>query len=162
MSKLGRVAITCVAALLIGAFSYGNALEIDRTGILGTILYSTALHWGFLALLVLTVALVNRWWALSVALVPFAVLYFLHSATDYVYPYHEDPYPALALMWAVFLMGVSSLGFLLRALLDRAVAKTMGLEASEQAQLRMGRGSAAPDSTRQTTKAANSRSISSR
>jgi hypothetical protein len=122
-SKLGRVAITCVAALLLGAYSYGSALDIDRTGILGNILTSPALAWGFFALPVLTVALVNRWWALSVALVPFAVLYFLHSATDYVYPYHEDPYPALALMGTVFLMGVSSLGFLLRALLDQAVSK---------------------------------------
>ena len=123
VTNVGRVAITCVAALLIGANAYGNAFDLDRTGILGTVLYSNALTWGFFALPVLTVALVNRWWALSVALVPFAIMYFLHSATDYVYPYHEDPYPALALMGALFLMGVSSLGFLLRALLDRAVSK---------------------------------------
>ncbi len=30
------------------------------------------------------VAAVNRWWALSVAFVPFAVSAFLHAATDYV------------------------------------------------------------------------------
>jgi hypothetical protein len=123
VSNLVRVAITCVTTLLIGALSYANAVDIDRTGILGDVLYSPALDWAFFALLVLTVALVNRWWALSIALVPFAVLYFLHSATDYVYPYHEDPYPALAVMGTAFLLGVSSLGFLLRALLDRAVSE---------------------------------------
>jgi hypothetical protein len=119
-----RVAITCVAALLIAALSYGNAVDVDRTGILGDILHSTALSWAFFALPVLTVALVNRWWALSVALVPFAVLCFLHSGTDYVYPYHEDPYPTLAVMGTVFLLGTSSLGFVLRALLDRVALKT--------------------------------------
>lgn len=73
---------------------------------------------------VLTVALVNRWWALSIALVPFAVLFFLHSATDYVYPYHEDSYPVIAVSGTVFLLGISSLGFLLHTLFDRAVSKT--------------------------------------
>jgi len=60
---------------------------------------------------------------LSIALVPFGVLCFLRSATDYVYPYHEDPYPALAVMGTVFLLGISALGFLLHALLDWAVSK---------------------------------------
>jgi hypothetical protein len=123
VSNLGRVAITCVAALLVGAYTYGNAFDLDRTGILGTVLFSTASTWAFFVLPVLTVALVNRWWAVSVALAPLAADFFLHSATDYVYPYHEDPYPALAVMGTVFLLGVASLGFLLRALLDRAVSK---------------------------------------
>ena len=123
MSNVSRAAITCVAALLVGAYTYGNAFDLDRTGIFGTVLFSTASTWGFFALPVLTVALVNRWWALSVALVPFAVLFFLHSATDYVYPYHEDSYPGGAVMGTVFLLGISSLGFLLRALFDRAVSK---------------------------------------
>jgi hypothetical protein len=122
VSNLGRVAITCIAALLIGAFSYGNAIDLDRTGALGTILYGTGFTLAVFALPVLTVAVVNRWWALSVALVPLAVSFFLHSATDYVYPYHEDPYPALAFMGTVFLLALSSLGFLLRALFDRAVS----------------------------------------
>jgi hypothetical protein len=127
VSNLSRAAITCVTALLIGAFSYGNALDIDRTGILGSILYSTALTWALFALPVLTVALVNRWWALSIAFIPFAVEFFLHSATDYVYPYHEDPYPAIVITGTVFLLGISSLGFLLRAVLDRAVPKVSRL-----------------------------------
>jgi hypothetical protein len=127
VSKLGRVAITCVTALLIGAFSYGNALDIDQTGILGSILHSTVLTWAFFALPILTVALVNRWWALSIALVPLAVEFFLHSATDYVYPYHEDPYPALVVAGTVFLLGISSLGFLLRAVLNRVVPKVSRL-----------------------------------
>lgn len=80
VSNVGRVAITCVAALLFAAFTYGNAFDLDRTGIVGTVLYSTALNLAFLVLPVFTVALVNRWWAMSVALVPFAVLWFLHSA----------------------------------------------------------------------------------
>ncbi|HEY5708716.1 MAG TPA: hypothetical protein VIS51_04925 [Solirubrobacterales bacterium] len=124
MSNLSRVAITCVAALLIGAYAYGNAFDLDRTATLGTVLYSTALTWAFFALPVLTVALVNRWWALSVALVPLAVGFFLHSATDYAYPYHEDPYPVITIAGTVFLLGISSLGFLLRALFDWAVLKT--------------------------------------
>lgn len=123
MSNVGRVVITCLAALLVGAYTYGNAFDLDRTGILGTVLFSTASTWAFFALPALTVALVNRWWALSVALIPFAVLFFLHSATDYVYPYHEDSYPVIAVMGTVFLLGISSLGFLLRALFDRAVSK---------------------------------------
>lgn len=122
VSNLGRVAITCVVALLIAASSYGSALDIDRTGILG-ILYSSAFTRAFFALPVLTVALVNRWWALSVAFAPFTVEFFLHSATDYVYPYHEDPYPGLAAVGTLLLLGISSLGFLLRALLE-AVFKT--------------------------------------
>ena len=125
MSNLGRVAIACVAALLIGAYSYGTAFDLDRTGILGTILYSSALAWTFFALPVLTVAIVNRWWALSVALVPYAVLYFLHSATDYVYPYHEDPYPTLVVIWTVVMLGIASIGFLVRAVFDRAVSEAL-------------------------------------
>jgi hypothetical protein len=143
VSDPSRMAITCVAALLIGALSYGHAIGIDRTGLLGSILYSTELAWALYALPVLTVALVNRWWALSVALVPFAVLYFLHSATDYVYPYHEDPYPVLAAMGTVVLLGVSSLGFLVRAVLVLTVSKKLWSRA-------------------QTSEPANSRSISSR
>ncbi|HXS32933.1 MAG TPA: hypothetical protein VN758_04045 [Solirubrobacterales bacterium] len=123
MSNIGRVAITCVAALLVGAYTYGNAFDLDRTGILGSVLFSTASTWAFFALPAFTVALVNRWWALSVALVPFAVLVFLHSATDYVYPYHEDSYPVNAFMVTVFLLAISSLGFLPRALFDRAASK---------------------------------------
>src|SRR5882757_5735940 len=122
MSNVGRVAIACVATLLVGAYTYAHAFDLDRTGVLGTVLFSTASTWAFFFLPALTVALVNRWWALSVALVPFAVLFFLHSATDYVYPYHEDSYPVNAFMVTVFLLGTSSLGFLLRALFDRAVS----------------------------------------
>ncbi len=123
VSNVGRLAITCVAALLVGAYTYGSAFDLDRTGILGALLFSTASTWAFLALNVLAVTLVNRWWALSVALVPFAVLLFLHSATDYVYPYHEDSYPTIDAFFTVILLGISSLGFLLRALLDRAVSR---------------------------------------
>lgn len=117
MSNLSRVAITCVTALLVGTVSYVHALDINQTGILGNLLNSVRCSWAFLALPVLTVALVNRWWALSIALVPFSIEFLLHSATDYSYPYHEDPYPALSIFGTLYLLGISSLGFLLRAVL---------------------------------------------
>jgi hypothetical protein len=123
VSNLGRVAITCVTALLIGAFAYGNAFDLHGTT-LGTTLYSSALTWVLFVLPVLAVAVVNRWWALSIAFVPFAVSAFLHSATDYAYPYHEDPYPALAFFGTAFLLSVYSLGFLLRILFDGGFSKT--------------------------------------
>ena len=123
MNNLGRVATISVSAVLVGAYTYGTAFDLDRTGILGGILYGTALEWAVFLLPVLTVALVNRWWALSVALVPFALLLYVHSATDYAYPYHEDPYPVIAVMGTVFLLGISSLGFLLRAVVDRSISE---------------------------------------
>lgn len=122
MSNFGRLILTSIAALLTAIFTNGTAFDLHETA-LGDILYSTVLDWAFLILPVLTVALVNRWWALSVALVPLAVLALLHWATDYVYPYHEDPYPALVVMGTVFLVAVSSLGFLLRALFDRVASQ---------------------------------------
>ncbi len=124
MSNVGRVTLTCAAALLVGGYTYGNAFDHDRTGVLGAALYSPALFWVLPVLLILAVALVNRWWALSVGLVPLAVLFLLHSATDYVYPYHEDPYPAFVLIWTILLLGVSSLGFLLRAVFDWAISRS--------------------------------------
>ncbi|HEX9966454.1 MAG TPA: hypothetical protein VGB06_00765 [Solirubrobacterales bacterium] len=127
MNTLSRVAVTCATALLIGEVSYLGALDIDGTGLLGSLLRSDALSWAFYALPVLIVALVNRWWALSIALVPLSVQYFLHTATDYVYPYHEDPYPALAVMGTLFLLVISSLGFVLRAVFDLAASKVSRL-----------------------------------
>jgi hypothetical protein len=121
VGNLGRVAIMCVAALLIGAYVYGNAFDHHDTAV-GTVLYNDALGWAVFAVPILTVALVNRWWALSLALVPLAVEFYLHSATDYVYPYHEDPYPAIVVFWTLFLLAVYSIGFLLRAVFDRVVA----------------------------------------
>lgn len=123
MSNSRRVAVAFTAALLIGAASCGDNFDLHQAGVLGELVYSTAAIWVIVALLVLTVALVNRWWALSVALVPLAVEFFLHSATGYVYPYHEDPYPAIAVAGTLLLLGVSSFGFLLRALLDRVAYK---------------------------------------
>lgn len=123
MSNGGRVAITCVVALLVGAVTYGSAVDLDRDGIIGTVFFSAPVAvLVYVALPILTVALVYRWWALSVALVPLAVLYFLHSATNYVYPFHEDPYPAITVFLTVILLGVASLGLLLRAGFDRLVA----------------------------------------
>jgi hypothetical protein len=80
------------------------------------------ISFALLALALITVAVVNRWWALSIAFAPFAALWFLHSATDYSYPYHEDPYPAIAIVGTVFALAICSLGFLLRAVVDRLVS----------------------------------------
>ncbi len=85
-------------------------------------MFSTLLT-GCFVLPVFADALVNRWWALSFALVLFAVEFYLHEATDYVYPFHEDPYPALAIFGTGFLLAIYSLGFLLRAALDRMVSR---------------------------------------
>jgi len=119
MSTAGRVAITVFTTLLLGAYTYANAFDLDRDGTLATIAYSPVAGWALVVLLVLTVALVNRWWALSPALVPFAVLFYLHEATDYDYPYHEDPYPGLVLTGTVFLLAIASLGFVLRLFVMR-------------------------------------------
>lgn len=126
MSNLGRGAIIFVAALVVGAYTYASSSDLDRNGALGTVLSSTAVDWVFFVLPVLAVALVNRWWALSLALVPFAVELYLHEATDYVYPFHEDPYPALVVTGTGFLLAVYSLGLLLRAAFDRMVSERRG------------------------------------
>jgi hypothetical protein len=123
MSNVGRGAIVLVTALVVGAYTYASASELDRNGALGTIVFSTAVDLAFLVLPVLVIALVNRWWALSLALVPFAVEFYLHEATDYVYPFHEDPYPALVIFGTGFLLAIYSLGFFLRAAFDRTVSE---------------------------------------
>ena len=102
----------------IGAYAYASASDLDRNGTLGTIIFSTPADLAIFVLPVLAIALVNRWWALSLAFVPFAVEFYLHEATDYVYPFHEDPYPALVLMGTLMLLVIYSLGFLLRAVWD--------------------------------------------
>lgn len=123
MSNVGRGAIIFVAAFVVGAHTYASAFDLDRNGVLGPIVFSTAADWVFFVLPVVAIALVNRWWALSLALIPFAVAFYLHEATDYVYPFHEDPYPALVIFGTGFLLAIYSLGFLLRAAFDRVVSE---------------------------------------
>jgi hypothetical protein len=123
VSNVGRGAIIFVAAVVVGGYTYASASDLERNGALGTIVFSTAADWKFFVLPVLAVALVNRWWALSLAMVPFAVEFYLHEATDYVYPFHEDPYPALVIIGTGFLLAIYSLGFLLRAVFDRMVSE---------------------------------------
>ncbi len=72
-------------------------------------------------LLIGTTAIVNRWWALAVALAPLAALYYLHEATDYVYPFHQDPYPALVIFGTFVYIGIACLGFVLRVVIDWAI-----------------------------------------
>ncbi len=122
MINAGRVAIVVFAAILVGLYTCASAFDVDRTGFPGTVLYSAAFDWAFLVFPVLAIALANRWWALLVAFVPFATLFYLHTATDYVYPYHEDPYPAITAMVTVALLSIYSLGFLLRVAFDQVIA----------------------------------------
>lgn len=114
MRTAGRVAIMALGALLIGASSYATASDLDRNGELGSLVFSPVVDLAVLALLVLVPAIVNRWWALSIAFVPLAVGWYLHEMTDYVYPFHEDPYPAITLVGTFFLLCLTSLGFVLR------------------------------------------------
>ena len=123
MSNVGRGAILFAAAVVVAAYTYASASDLDRDGALGTILFSTASDVAIFVLPVLAVAIVNRWWAISLALVPLAVEFYLHKATDYVYPFHEDPYPAITIFWTGFLLAFYSLGFLLRAGFDRMISK---------------------------------------
>ena len=121
MSNVGRGAIFTAAVLVVGAYTLASASDLDRNGALGAIVFSTAVGWVCLFLPILAVALVNRWWALLIALVPLGVEFYLHEATDYVYPFHEDPYPALVITGTGFLLAIYSLGFLLRAAFDHKV-----------------------------------------
>jgi len=50
----------------------------------------------------------------SVALAPLAVTVYLHEATDYVYPFHEDPYRAITVMGTFVLLCLAFLGLALR------------------------------------------------
>jgi len=114
MLTAGRVAITVLAALLIGAYSYATVSDLDRNGDVGAIVFSPAVDFAVLALFVLVPAIVNRWWAISIAFVPIAVGWYLHEMTDYVYPFHEDPYPGLALTGTVMAVGLALAVFLIR------------------------------------------------
>jgi hypothetical protein len=116
MKTAGRVAITVVAALLVGAYSYATVSDLDRNGELGALVFSPAVGWAAFALLILVAALVNRWWVVSIAVAPLAVGWYLHEMTDYVYPFHEDPYPALTMFGTFFLLCIISVGLLLRRL----------------------------------------------
>lgn len=123
MNNVIRGPIFFLATLLLGAYAYASAFDLDRNGVLGAIMFSTVVDWTvFVVLPVLAVAVMGRWWALSLALVPFAVQFYLHEATDYVYPFHEDPYPALVVSSTVILFAIYSLGFLLRAAFNHTVA----------------------------------------
>ncbi len=123
MSNFTRGAIIFVVALVVGAYTYASASDLDRDGALGTIMFSPPVGVMFLVVPILAIALFNRWWALSLALVPLAVEFYLHEATDYVYPFHEDPYPAIVIFGTGLLLAIYSLGFLLRAAFDWMISE---------------------------------------
>ncbi len=123
MTNRRRIAITAATALLLGATSYAYAFDHE--------LAPGALHdfwFGPLQAIVFGLAVagvfaVYRWWALLPALAPLAVQIYLHEMTDYVYPFHEDPYPALAAFGIIVLVGLLSVGLLLRALWEAIRAR---------------------------------------
>jgi hypothetical protein len=131
MSNVARGAIIFVAAVVVGAYTYASASDLDRNGAFN-IVFSPAFELALIVFSVLAVALVNRWWALSLALVPLAVDFYLHEATDYVYPFHEDPYPSIAIVGTGFLLVIYSLGFLLRAVFDRMAPGGPGARKSDR------------------------------
>jgi hypothetical protein len=114
MGTVGRIAITASSALLLGAYSYYYAFDHHGDGTLATIAYSTPVALAGLLLPAVAAALVNRWWAPVVALAPFAVEFHLHEMTGYSYPYHEDPYPALAVMGMFVSLAIGMVGFVAR------------------------------------------------
>ncbi len=123
MSNLTRGAILFVVALVVGVYTYASASDLDRNGTLGNIMFSPAVDVMVLGVPILAIAPINRWWALSLALVPLTVEFYLHEATDYVYPFHEDPYPAIVIFGTGLLLAIYSLGFLLRAAFDQMVSE---------------------------------------
>lgn len=96
VTKRLRIGITVVTALLLGAFRYGHAFDIDPPGVLGDIWYGSALGPLLYGAAIFGVFLVNRWWALLPAIVPVAVNIYLYNLTDYVSPWHEEPIPTLS------------------------------------------------------------------
>lgn len=125
MSNGLRVAITLATALVLGADTYGHALDISPPGALQGIWdHSNGVTYG---LAVLSVFLVYRWWALLPAIAPAAVIVYLHNMTDYVSPWRGESIgpssfsdqPALYVLFV--LAGIAlqaaflSVGLLLRA-----------------------------------------------
>lgn len=123
MTNRSRVAITLATALVLGASTYGYAFDISPPGVLYDIWYGSEPI--LLGLAIFGAFLVYRWWALLPAIAPVAVTVYLHNMTDYVSPWHEDPYegPSDPLLFVLFVIAaiVMQAAFLSVGLLLRAV-----------------------------------------
>ncbi|HEY8815156.1 MAG TPA: hypothetical protein VIP57_08640 [Candidatus Dormibacteraeota bacterium] len=120
MTIRSRIAITSASTLLLGAFTYGHAFDISPPGVLNDIWSGSLFGSLLIALVVVGVFLVNRWWALLPAFAPAAVTIYLH-ATDYLSPWHEDlsGEPWYLIGGTVLLVAFLSLALLLRAVWER-------------------------------------------
>lgn len=124
MTDRVRVAITLATGLLLGAFFYGQAVNVSPPGVLNDIWESAIFGFTVLGLAVFAVSLVYRWWALLPAIAPAAVYVYLYKFTDYDSPWSEDIWeglsddPLFALLVGL-MIGLSaallSVGLLLRA-----------------------------------------------
>ena len=128
MTNRSRVAISLATALVLGASTYGNALDISLPGVLQDIWDH---GWVIDGLAILGVFLVYRWWALLPAIAPAAVILYLQIMTDYVEPWHGDAigsidfsgqpvlYVLVAIVGIALQAAVLSVGLLLRAAWER-------------------------------------------
>jgi hypothetical protein len=116
MSNRTRIAITAAVALLLGADAYAYAFDHDFSPGLVRDLWFGPLQAIVYGVAIVGVFLVYRWWALIPALAPLAVEVYLHEMTDYVYPFHEDPYPVLVVFATPMVVVFLGVGLLLRAL----------------------------------------------
>lgn len=121
MTFRARVVITVASALILGASTYGHAMDIHLPGALQGVWDGSA--WGLYLLAIVGVFLVDRWWALLPAIAPVAVTLGLHGLTNYVSPWGEDDggisfsplFILLVLAAIATCVAVLSLGLLLRA-----------------------------------------------
>lgn len=120
MTNRWRIAITLATALLLGAFRYGHAFDIDPPGVLGDVWYGSILGPLLYGTAIFGVFLVYRWWALLPALAPVAVSIYLYDLTDYVSPWHEESAPN-------FSEGLGSIVFVILAVAIQAAVLALGL-----------------------------------
>jgi hypothetical protein len=125
MTDRFRVAIILATAFVLGASTYGHAFDISPPGVLQDVWDGS--DWMLYGLAVVSVFLVNRWWALLPAIVPVALTIYLHSMTDYVSPWHEDedlsvsPFFFLLVIGGIIIQAAFlSIGLLLRAAWESA------------------------------------------
>jgi hypothetical protein len=117
-----RIAITVAIAVALGASTYGHAVDINPSGLLG-VLWNAS--YGVLFLLsIFGVFLVYRWWALLPAIAPSAVTVYVYNFTDSYrhwsdseWGFSDDPVLYVLYVIGAALIGAAilSVGLLLRA-----------------------------------------------
>jgi hypothetical protein len=143
MTDRSRVAVTLATALVLGASAYANAFAISLPGALQAVWDKS--NWIIYGLALFGVFLVYRWWALLPAIVPVAVILYLHNVTDYVSPWREESpgspdqpvlYVLLVIGGIVMRAAVLSVGLLLRAAWEWARSRHRGDSLPDSAQRR--------------------------